>query len=249
MARSIPEQQVYELLGVELDKCVAIHARRGVESLEVQPGSRMHDDDARLDPFQISHAVKGALASSLDHIHAVRGLLLANQLNMAAPFTLMRAALENAALALWLIEPDEQSERFTRKLQIEMDDAYDAGIALALTTQPGRTYQERQADVLDVAARVGVDSAKLTGKRARLAIEGPSGQRRVQGACRCPRVHLALDERLHAQPALGASRDGGPRSGAGEPRRCRHVRAHRVYACTDPRGGARLEGRSGRSLD
>ena len=102
----------------------------------------------------------------LDHLLCVRALLKAEQLFMAAPYTLMRAALENASVALWLLAPADPVERRCRKLFIELDDAKDSVTARALTDQPPqKMFEQRQAELLLVADRANVPRGRLVGRR------------------------------------------------------------------------------------
>jgi hypothetical protein len=76
-----------------------------------EAGSMLAADDAALASFEVSHAVQGVLLSAVDHIDALRALVVdAKMVHSRAPFTLLRAALENAATAVWLLAPDVQSE-------------------------------------------------------------------------------------------------------------------------------------------
>ena len=62
-------------------------------------GSSLRKDDEVTDPYQLSHAVIGALVGAVDHLDAVRAFVQdAGILHARAPFTLLRAALENAGV-------------------------------------------------------------------------------------------------------------------------------------------------------
>lgn len=89
-------------------------------------GSSLRKDDAVTDPYQLSHAVIGALVSAVDHLDAVRALVQdAGILHARAPFTLLRAALENSATAVWLLAPTNRNERVLRRLRLQWADALD----------------------------------------------------------------------------------------------------------------------------
>jgi hypothetical protein len=73
---------------------------------DVQPGSSLLKDDEVTSPYLLSHAVRGALVSAVDHLDAFRALIQdAHVVHPRATLTLLRAALENAALAVWLLGP------------------------------------------------------------------------------------------------------------------------------------------------
>lgn len=83
-------------------------------------GSSLAVDDAALNPFQLSHAVVSALSTAVDHMHALRSLIAdAHVVYPCATFTLLRAALENAATAVWLLTPpDHRDQRVLRRLRL-----------------------------------------------------------------------------------------------------------------------------------
>lgn len=66
----------------------------------------------------LSHAVRGGINSSTEHLHALRTLVVdARVLQPQAGFTLMRAAIETPAGAVWLLKPPDRSTRVTRAFQ------------------------------------------------------------------------------------------------------------------------------------
>ncbi|HET9082018.1 MAG TPA: hypothetical protein VFO01_16095 [Trebonia sp.] len=97
------------------------------------PGSSLYGDDKATDPYQISHAVSGALLSAVDHMDALRALILdAHIVHARAPFTLLRAALENSATAVWLLAPDRRDDRALRRLRLQWADSRDGESAETL---------------------------------------------------------------------------------------------------------------------
>ena len=83
-----------------------------------------------------SHAVGAALTSSIDHLNTLQALVMqARVLPARAPFTLLRAALENAAVAVWLLAPPNRNERVFRRLRLQWADAQDGQSAVELTGQ------------------------------------------------------------------------------------------------------------------
>jgi len=89
-------------------------------------GSSLAKDDEVTAPYQISHAVAGAMVSAVDHLDAVRALVQdAQVLHARAPYTLLRAALENAATAVWLLAPANRNERVLRRLRLQWADVRD----------------------------------------------------------------------------------------------------------------------------
>jgi hypothetical protein len=122
---------------------------------DVKPGSSLAGDDRAANPYQISHATRSALGSSVDHMHAVINLLgEAKALHPMAPFTMLRSALESSATALWMLFPDARPERLTRRLRLAVVDARDrhqarAGAGLA----GGPTLDEQIREIQGICRR------------------------------------------------------------------------------------------------
>jgi hypothetical protein len=75
----------------------------------VLPGSRTASDDLATASNPMSHTVASALAHALDHLQCLDALMFeANTLPTWAPFGVVRGAIENAAVAVWLLAPDDQ---------------------------------------------------------------------------------------------------------------------------------------------
>jgi hypothetical protein len=79
--------------------------RQRMQARPAQPaaGSSLLNDDQATYPYLMSQAVSGALVSATHHLDALRTLIQdAHVVHARAPFTLLRAALENSATAVWL---------------------------------------------------------------------------------------------------------------------------------------------------
>lgn len=105
---------------------------RGIQP-SPEPGSSLTGDDKATDPVQLSHAVVEVLISAADHLETVR-LVVQEQhvLPARGVFTLLRAALENAAVAVWLLTPTSREDRVFRLLRWEWAGAQDEASALEL---------------------------------------------------------------------------------------------------------------------
>ncbi|MFC1438025.1 hypothetical protein ABUW04_07115 [Streptacidiphilus sp. N1-10] len=96
----------------------------------VQPGSSLAGDDARTDPYHLSHSVQHALQVAIDHVQCLRSSLVERMdadkasvvLHTHGQATLLRGALENSARAVWLIAPPQRLERVRRRLTLQADD-------------------------------------------------------------------------------------------------------------------------------
>lgn len=134
-------------------------------------GSSLGKDDKVTDPYHLSHAVVGALVSAVDHLDAVRALVQdAGVVHARAPFTLLRAALENSATAVWLIAPASRDERVLRRLRLQWGDALDGEKACGLVAaEPPLSRAGWKAKLEGVARARGLSDeqvAAVTGRKA-----------------------------------------------------------------------------------
>jgi hypothetical protein len=95
-------------------------------ALSMQPPSSLAADDLAANPFHVSHAAIHGIAGAVDHLHSLRMLIkTAASLHTFAPFTLNRAAIEGAAVAIWLLAPRTRDERIRRRLTLATQNARD----------------------------------------------------------------------------------------------------------------------------
>jgi hypothetical protein len=98
----------------------------GVNSVEAKPGSLLGVVDAMSEPFQASHQIGYLLHTAVDHLHALKMLMEeTGAQHTFAPYTLIRAAIESAATALWILQPDMAREVARRSLNLEYADLND----------------------------------------------------------------------------------------------------------------------------
>ncbi|MFD8781300.1 hypothetical protein [Kitasatospora sp. NPDC059599] len=128
-----------------MDDDVTAHLRATVQTLDnflfqyeplremhwrVPPGSSLAGDDARTDPYQVSHSAQHAIQAAVDHLHCLRSSLTQYEdtermtllLYSYGSSTLLRGALENSARAVWLLAPTSRYERIRRRLALQNDD-------------------------------------------------------------------------------------------------------------------------------
>jgi hypothetical protein len=154
---TMSEEEAYARLS-RLFEVVAAWGDQNESPVEVQDGSRMAADDVLADPYHLSHAIAVSIGVARDHLQALRALVVdAGVLHMATPFTLGRAALESAAQALWLLEPDDQRERVMRRFQMAVRDAKERHAATDLLgiARP-ETLQRRLDRLADLGEAAGV---------------------------------------------------------------------------------------------
>lgn len=151
-----------------LNEAGAWAARINADASRVRPAPRssLRGDDDRTAPYQLSHAVWHSLSNAVDHLSCLRVLLGdAKIIHMYAPFTLVRAALENACAAVWLLQPPRRKLRLARRLRLAIGDIRNGEQARQLTGQLGpRTEQERLDQIRDIASRAGLDAAAVRSK-------------------------------------------------------------------------------------
>jgi hypothetical protein len=153
-----------ELLRV-LDESAGWAARMEPDAERLQPAPRspLRGDDARAHPYELSHAAWHSLSHAVDHLSCLRALLRdAKVVHMYAPFSLVRAALENACAAVWMLQPPRRADRLTRRLRFAVTDIRNGEEVKQLIGQPGpRSEQERMQEVRAIAVRAGVDVAAV----------------------------------------------------------------------------------------
>src|SRR5205823_6269469 len=112
---------------------------------------------------------------AVDHLHCLHALIAdAQLLNMYAPYTLVRAALENASAAVWLLAPASRTERITRRLRLAALDLRSADkVATAMGTRTNPSLGDRLDELTVIARAAGVLEGRcaaqggLRGDRAR----------------------------------------------------------------------------------
>ncbi|WP_030276368.1 hypothetical protein [Streptomyces sp. NRRL B-24484] len=174
-----------------LEKVPPLVERTTTDSWEgwtVHPGSELAADDAKTDPFQASHMAHLALVVAVDHLQALAASLAVQQvedrhevtIQTHAQFTLLRAALENAARALWLLGPTTQLERIKRTLNLNLDDVKNAGKMASVLGNPVTDLEARQDRIRALLAAAGVppvDRKKALSFPGYEAIVGDAGAR------------------------------------------------------------------------
>lgn len=127
---------------------------------QVEAGSSLARDDDATSPVQLSHAAWTALTIASDHLSAYRALIVdAQQTRPWAHHTLLRAAIENAATAVWLLAPSKRTTRIERRLRLAADDineSADAQRLHGLKSPSGRTREQRLNKIAAIARRAGL---------------------------------------------------------------------------------------------
>ena len=130
------------------------------DDFPIRPKSALTGDDKASTPYQVSHAAHACLTAAVDHLHAAKTLAFdSGVLHIAAPATLARGVIENAATGLWILSPAQRDERIRRALKWHARNAHDlVGSGLA---PPDRTRDYYINKITAVAARRGLDATTV----------------------------------------------------------------------------------------
>jgi hypothetical protein len=105
---------------------------------------------------------------AVDHLHGLRLMVMGPPdhetaslyLRTHAPFTLLRATMENAATAIWLLSPEDSSERALRVFRLGAAEVRNSGAGRALTGTVGpRTKNQRLDRIHERAGAARLDPA------------------------------------------------------------------------------------------
>lgn len=102
----------------------------------IAEGSELAFDDASSIPYQVSHCVRWGLNAGIEHLHAVKTLVIdARLIHASADYTLIRGAIENLAAAYWVLHPSDRNQRVIRALRWMAKNYKDQNTAI--TAHPG----------------------------------------------------------------------------------------------------------------
>ena len=174
------------------DAAAGWQARTEERADDVHAGSSLLKDDEVTSPYLISHSVRGALVSAVDHLGAFRALVQdAHVVHPRATLTLLRAALENAALAVWLLAPANRNERVLRRLRLQWADFHDGDYANHLfEDEPTPSLDDRRSELQAIARKRG-----LTDEQVALVAARPVTFSSIVRAATRESGFLHLDER------------------------------------------------------
>jgi hypothetical protein len=118
-------------------------------------GSSLMGDDNATDPYYLSHAAWGGISSAVDHLNTLKTMIMdAKVLHIYSPFTIIRAAIENASTAVWLLAPTSRDERVLRRLRLaDADFVNMEKLADLLGATPVRTLDQKRDKLRKIAAK------------------------------------------------------------------------------------------------
>lgn len=109
-------QEKWQAMSPLIDRMMERVGTRG--EFPVAKRSSLAGDDTAADPYQTSHALRMCLTAGVDHLHAVKVLVLdQGVIHVAAPSSLVRGALENFSAAYWMLGPHSRDDRVLRSLR------------------------------------------------------------------------------------------------------------------------------------
>lgn len=113
----------------------------------VEDRSSLALDDRYLGAWRTGNLHTSAMSASLDALLTIKGVLQSNVLPMTALYPMLRAAIENAALAIYLLAPEARDERLRRTYIVAADDAkWRSAFEESLGKEGARERRQRVGD-------------------------------------------------------------------------------------------------------
>lgn len=120
--------------------------RSGQEAWNVGSGSVLDAADALTEPHQVSHLIGYLLHTAVDHLHALKALIVdAEAQHTFAPYTLIRGSIEAASTALWILQDADPRLVTRRALHLEYQNLWDQRRATRLVDKEADFDEERLA--------------------------------------------------------------------------------------------------------
>jgi len=154
----------------------AVGKRFGAIDHTVPPGSSLAGDDKHSTPFQLSHAVTLAMVHATDNLESLRTLTINGQhpelqitTRPYAAYPTLRAVLENASIAVWLLGAKTRDERLTRRFRLLLADGASRDTVARLTGRGRATvHAERLTRIRTIVDARGLS---VTGKTNRVMMK------------------------------------------------------------------------------
>lgn len=134
------------------------------------PGSDLEADDNIAHPCDVSPAAWAAIFAAVSHLGCLRDSLFhqtgpgafAAPIHTHGQLTLVRGALENASMAVWLLQPDLSADRILRRVQLDWCELDQLDKVRVEMHSPGRkTMAQHKQDLTKLLLKAGADPAKL----------------------------------------------------------------------------------------
>jgi hypothetical protein len=159
----IPEEHEPEnqRLLEQCEKVIQLEARLHSPKSVIQGGSTFDSDDDAVNPLYLSSAASLLNAASIDHLLALRAVLLAQGVPAAAGYTLLRGAFEAGLGAVWLLSSDDPQVRRRRLLQDAWADFNNANWFFEVGGSASESLMSRKARIDSAATSAGIPSASF----------------------------------------------------------------------------------------
>ncbi|MEJ1115504.1 hypothetical protein WBN73_13910 [Paenarthrobacter sp. CCNWLY172] len=150
-----PEQRrrILDSISRQLNRVEDWHARRHAQPLLVRRGSLLDAADELARPFQASHKIKQQLTNAIDHLHALRALLVnAGVQHIYAPYTLIRPALEGAVGVLFIFmdaTPQSVALRTLRDEHSSILEMHKAAITIGVPEDAADAEKAKRTKLID----------------------------------------------------------------------------------------------------
>lgn len=159
-----PEEEIIgrQLLEAQFPRLDEIHAQIDGPYMEVEPRSSLAIDDGYLGAYRGGMLQRGPINASWDALNTVRLVLKSNELPMTGMYPLLRAAIENAALAVWTLHPIARDERLSRLFKLIAGESHDQSKYTTTTGSNSKDLKKKIDDDLRnlIAARFEVEAEK-----------------------------------------------------------------------------------------
>lgn len=172
------EEQYLRHLGAQLDVTKRWETLTGTLSgaWNLAPDSELAKDDNAGGPFgHVSNAAWSAATAAVSHLACLRDSLFEEtgpnqvraRIHTHGQLTLVRGGLENASMAVWLLESDDRTERVLRRLQNDWAERREQDKVAALVgTSSRRTTDEHLTALASVATHLGFEPEKIKNRPA-----------------------------------------------------------------------------------
>lgn len=134
-----------------------------------EDGSSLATEDALLGGWRAFVVLSGATNAGISHVYFLRRMVAdLNEVDPIVPWTLLRSALEDFALCVWLLHGSSRNERLTRTLRVWAHDLWERGnYDQLIQWQPtgnGKSAADRREDVKTLAKSLGLSVEDIFGR-------------------------------------------------------------------------------------
>lgn len=137
---------------------------------KAKPGSELASDDLLSHPYMFSPVPWAALTAAVSHLCVLRDSLFLHtgpdrvqaRIHTHGQLTLVRGALENSSMAVWLLQDDSSIERITRRIQCEWDEIRQLEtVRSEIGTPSAKTLAQREVELVALLQKVGAEPSRL----------------------------------------------------------------------------------------